>query len=494
MSSAITTTYVPGTQPVGQAANKALIIGPSSAGVKDTQIYTFASQNKVNTDIGYGNAALAAQLFMAMAPSGYGSVDVLVASGSNTSITTVSAASPSITVAGTPYADYDLRIVVTDAGITGAMKFKYSGDGGNTYTDPIRSTGSLSGSYVLPNMGITVSFATGTHAEDNTAMFTVLGPTMSTAQLAQCMATVSNSNSSYTLVLVADSNPNPSSNLFTAMDGHLDTLQAQGKYTAAVVPGGGETRLFNRTFAGQNGTYNASTTVAAEQSLENSTGNFCALIAEKVNTYIPVTQPGYARPRLPLAFTVAAEMHGVGSDISKNPAQSAIRRVETPSYDEFKDGFVYSDEQIIAPRTFQGEPGIQIDEAWLKYAPTNADVDIWPKARVVNRATEVVRTALRPWLHARVRTLTDGTGRIDPGDKAVIETSVNKALRAALITPTNGQGFPGHCTAVLFTINGENNLLSTSQLEGTTLIVPFAYPNSISVNISLTDTIPVSVG
>jgi hypothetical protein len=479
-------------RPIGSAASKALIIGPSSAGTKETTIYTFGTTAGVNSDIGYGPVAELAQLFLAVAPPGYSSVDVLVSSGSGEQINVVSAANPTIVPSGTPYCSYDLRIQVTTAGDLGVGKFKYGLDGGNTYSDNIQIPGA--GTYTIPNTGITLTFAAGTHAVGNQAHYDIQGPEITTTTLANCITTLSNSNTNYTLVALANEAKSPVSGaaLFNAMDGHLTSLDnTYNKFTQAVVPIGGETKLFNRSSALTAGTFKPVSVLANITASAASTGNFITAVPEKANTYLAVPQPGYSRPRKPFGYMVAAEFHALGSDISANPAATVIRRVETPSYDDFLDGTVYSTEKLVAPRTWQGEPGIFIDQSHLKTAP-NSTFDIWPKARVVSRAAEVVYAAVRPFVHKRVRVLTDGTGRIDPRDKVAIETAVNKQLRAALLTPTNGEGGAGHCTDLSFTVNGENNILSTGQMECTTLIVPFAYPRSITVAIALTDTIAVN--
>lgn len=480
--------------PSAGSSNKALIIGPSSAGIKETTLYPLANTAQVTSDIGYGNAALAAQMFIAAAPTGFGSVDVLVASASTAgAITQVSAASPIITVTGTPLASYDVRADITVAGITGSCKFRYSLDGGNTYTESLQTAITTSGSYTIPNTGLSLNFAGGTHAVGNQVQYDVQGPTMTTADLAACITSLSNSNTNYTCILVADDaiNPVAAAPLFAAMDTHLTTLNnTQQKPTMAVINVGGETNKFNRSVALTPGTYKTANVLANITGSASSEGNFACAVAEKVNTYIPVPQPGYARPRLPFAFAVAKEIHAVGSDLSLNIAQFPVAGVETPSYDEFKNGSVYHDERIIAPRTFMGESGVSVNQGLLKYNPaTGASFNIIPKGRVINRASELVRASVRPFLNSRIEVKPDGTGRISDVDKQFIEATVNKQLEANLLNVSRGDGRTGHCSALQFVINGENNILTTGILQGTLRIVPLGYVSTIEVNIYFTDVI-----
>lgn len=491
MSSYIGITKVEGTaRPVAAGSSKALIIGPASSGVKENTVYTFSSVKAVNDTIGYGNAALAAQLYLSKAPAGFGSVDVIVASGSIAPVSgTITTASPAITCGGTAYASYDLRVITTVAGTAATSKFKYSLDGGATYSDSILANTT----YAIPNTGLTLMFGAGSHAVGNEFRTIVVGPGMNSTNLTTAAATIATVNNSYTNILIADDQVSPvsCSALFSPLDTILTTLgSTQYKFTQAVLPVGGETYAYNRTVPGTAGANTSTQVLSAITSSAATTGNFIATIAERVNISLPVAQVGYASPRLPYAWYFGARAHGVGTDISKNPAQDSFSDISNPSYDEFKNGFVYTAEQVIAPRTFPGETGISMDESHLK-SSTVSTFDIWPKARVVSRASEVLKTALRPFLHTRVRTLTDGTGAIDPVDKAGIESAVEKALRAALITPINGQGFDGHVTAFRFSISDSNNVLLTGNLDATLELVPFAYPNTINAVISLTDTIAV---
>jgi hypothetical protein len=481
-------------RPLASGASKALVIGPASSGVKETRLYPFGNTAEVASTIGYGNAQVAAELFMSLAPTGFGSVDVLVSSASNPGTVTLvgNAPSPTIQVTGTPYASYDVRAEVTTAGALGAGRYRLSLDGGNTYTEPLKIP--LNGTGSVTNTGLSVVFGTGTHSVGNTSQYTVQGPGMTTTDLQSCLNTMSASNTNYTLILVADDqiNPNSASGLFSTLDGHLTVLDnTYLKFTQGVVPVGGESKLFNRTVP-TNGTYGTSQVLTAITSSVAATGNFISAVAERVNTYVASPFAGYSRPRLPFAFSYAAECHAVGGDLSRNPAATAIRRVEMPSYDEFQNGSVYHDEKIVAPRTFQGEGGVVFCNQALLKSAANSTYNLWPKARITSRAAEVLYPALRSFLNTPVRVLTDGTGKIDPRDAAIIETACTKVLNAALITQTRTDGGQGHVSGLSFTVSRENNVLSSGQIQWSLLIVPLAYITSIDGSIFLTDTLAVS--
>ena len=478
-------------------ANKCLVIGPSSAGTQSTELYTFANTSQITTDIGYGNAQEVAQLVLAMAPAGYGSVDVLVAPASTAgSITAVSAASPTIVPSGTAYTSYDLRAEITVAGVTGSAKFKYSLDGGNTYTGDLQVP--LAATYAIPNTGLTLTFGAGSNVVGNATTYSIVGPTMTTTDLATCITTLSTSNTNYTCIIIADDTrlPVAGAALFTAMDSHLTSLNnTYFKPTMAIVNAGGETKLFNRSTAALSvGTYKTNNVLANITSSAGTIGNFLGAVAEQVNTYLAVPEPGYARPRKPFSWLIGSETHAVGDDISLNIAQFPIRRCETPSYDEFQDGSVYHDERVMAPRTFRGESGVSVNQGILKYNPATASsYNLIAKGRVANRASEIARAAVRPFLNSRIDVKTDGTGRISEIDKLFIESTVQKQLEDALLNVTRGDGRPGHVSGVSFLINGENNIASTGVLQGTLSIVPLGYVTSITIDIYFNDVIVTGV-
>lgn len=474
-------------RPLVAGPTKALVIGPCSGGQKENKLYTFSNPADMVSEIGRGPAEKAAGIILNNAPAGYKGCYVIVSSGSvAATYDSYTESGMSGTLSGTPTDTYDVRGEITKEGGRGVARFKYSLDGGNTYQ--ANNLVPSDGVFTFTNSGVTLTFANATQSSSGTFSFRTNGPEMNTSDLNTCMEFFRVQNVTPTLILVANENSAPASGgitLANQLDTNMTTLdETNGVYTQAVVYAGGEDKLFNQTYP-TSGTYGTSDVVS--DSGTSSTTNLISMCAEKVNMNLANTYGGYGRPRVPLSYAYAAAAHGVGSDISLNIAKNKLPSSATPSYDEFQYGEAYSEWKIVGPRSYPGETGPFVDESWLK-TQVGSSFDIWPKARVINEARRVTRLALRPWLHARVRVLTDGTGRIDPRDAQVIEDSVNKQLRVALITTRNGEG---HCSAVNFSVNRETNILSTNILEGQTLVVPFAYPRSINVECSFTDTIEV---
>lgn len=474
------------------ANSKALVIGPSSAGLVANKLYTFATVGAVSDAIGYGPAQIQAELLIASAPAGFGSVDVIVAPATETGAGIVEFVTGTMTnsihLGGNPTFSMDVVVDVTQAGGYGEGRFRYSLDGGYSWANNI--TIPNDGKYTMPTTGLSASFLSASYPVGTKNVSRVEHDYMNASDLASAVAFLSSSNTNYTWVVVADDVRDPSKNLFSQADASMTSLNdTYFKHTQLVLPVGGEDRVLTEVDNGRTATP-AGSVVNAIKTLASSEGNFISVVAERARVLMPVPRPGFTAPSLPFSMVVASLYQNVGNDISKNPAVDPMNRVLSTSYDEFLNGSVYHDEGIVAPRTFQGNPGFWINQAKLKATPNNAWYLV-PHARVTSVARSVLRSSLQKWLNRRVRVLKDGTGRIDPRDKARVETDVNKALRTALLTGRNLDGFNGHVTDLSFVVNSENNILTTGLLQGNCSIIPFAYITAMEITISLDDSIPV---
>lgn len=477
--------------PLSNASNRILIIGPSSNDSKADEVFTFGNVNNVSKTIGYGAAQVATEIVMSMAPSGYALADVVVAKASNTGAASITQSkvndAPDIDITGSAFMDYDLGVEITKAGTFGEARFRYTLDGG--YSWAYENKVPLSGEFVIPRTGLTVTF------EDNQTLgnrnySSVKSAKMTAQDVTEALEfVVSNSDRSYTYILIADENTEADASIFDAVNAYMDTLNNVYRlHTTSIVPVGGESKILTDIPVTRSAVPHSAVLNVFANKAQN-TGNFIAAVAEKSRVTLPIAYPGFTAPSLPFAFACAGEFHGVGRDISKNPAESIVRRVVKTSYDEFLDGEVYNEEKIIAPRTFRGEAGFFINQGNLK-CEASSTFDLIPKGRITSRAREVLYTALRKYLNTRVAVVEGGS--INPVDKANIESDVNSLLASALMSGINGAGGKGHVSGLSFTLDGENNILQTSELIGVCEIMSFAYPTSINVSLSLSNDLSVS--
>ena len=475
-------------RPAAAGASKALVIGPSKSGIKENKIYTFANPSDIEAEIGLGPATTAAQMILSQAPSGFGNVDMIVCSSSLTQSNDVVLSDSDAVIVSTASADnYDVMLEITSAGSRGEAKFRFSLDGGSTYSPSYTTVAS----YPLAAHGVTFTFADVSYTTGLKARTRIQAAAPNATDLAACFAVLETQSTTPTLILVATPSDDPEANepLFATLDTALTNLKNVYKYTSAVLPGGGETKLWNMPQGEEDGTYDKDDVIGEFSTTAASEGNFISVVAEKVRTSIPLPKIGYSRPRLPFAFTVATELHRLANDHSSLLPRS-IAYVSDPSYDDFANGTVYHPEFLIAPRSWPGEANLAVNQALLKSAE-GSTFDVWPKGKVTNVAANAARVALRRFVNTRVRVNPDGTGTIDARDAATIEATVNSALNDVLVTVLNGQGNPGHVSAIGFFVNRNNNILTTGLLQGTLAIVPLAYVKNIQATISLELELPV---
>lgn len=75
---------------------------------------------------------------------------------------------PDLTVAGTPVDYYDAIVDIVLGGVLETATFRYSLDGGTTYSSTITTPAAT---YLIPNTGITITFTAGTYNADNIYTF-----------------------------------------------------------------------------------------------------------------------------------------------------------------------------------------------------------------------------------------------------------------------------------------------------------------------------------
>ena len=76
------------------------------------------------------------------------------------------------------------------------------------------------------------------------------------------------------------------------------------------------------------------------------------------------------------------------------------------------------------------------------------------------------------WKLRKVRVLADGTGRIDPRDAKILEQEVQTALKAALKQPRTIEGFNGHVSDLVYSIDRENDVLTSKTIRSSSFAVP----------------------
>lgn len=440
-----------------------LIIGYASGGTANTLYVTTDPQSCKDT-LGHGAAVELALPVIAQAGGALVLATATTVAAVNGSLTPARTSTSTGTIAATGAAlrSYRASIVITTTGTVATGKFKYSLDGGYTYSPTITIPGG--GTYSPPGSGITWTFTPGagpvffeagdTFTGTNTAAFynvTDLGNayTAFTAQIG-----IRKIDQVYFAGSPASATAGATLAASVATFG--TTLQSQHQFTRIVMDSSGSD-------TGANCLTNFSSTF--------SDSRVCACFGEADVVSLDPIQ-GFGVPRIPASQVVAER--AAGAEISENLGRAlsgALRGVRAITKDEYLNTVFSADDKITTLRT---DPdlgaGFYITSGYLKSA-SGSDFMYYDYGRSLDRGCKIIVPIQATWKNRKVRTLTDGTGAIDPRDAQPLADSVRSALKSGLETPTK-DGLPSHVSGQQYDINLTNNVQQTRTLQTTYAQVP----------------------
>ncbi len=159
-------------------------IGTSSIGSAGT-VYPFAGTDTqaVRTTLGVGPLvdATIKHLLRSGGKTVYAYKGTATTAGASTGVT-ASGGGPTVTLTGAPYDTSSSIVVIVLGGAIGTSTFKYTLDGGDTYSDVFVTAAT----YLLPS-GVTVNFAAGTYVATETYSWTDTAPIMTTTNVGDAM-------------------------------------------------------------------------------------------------------------------------------------------------------------------------------------------------------------------------------------------------------------------------------------------------------------------
>lgn len=163
------------------AEDVTFLVGGSSAGTAGN-FYSYAGSDTTTVSDDLGSGPLVNQaikhlirskgkqvICYKVAPSTAGSTSAISQSGSGPAITVSS---------GTPYDQFDGRLVIVTSGARGTATFQYSLDGGDTYSAVITTAAT-----VALASGVTLAFAVGTYVADEVYSWTDTAPAMTSGDI-----------------------------------------------------------------------------------------------------------------------------------------------------------------------------------------------------------------------------------------------------------------------------------------------------------------------
>lgn len=345
------------------------------------------------------------------------------------SVSSAGTTPPTVSLTGTPTGYWDLRIEITTGGARGTAVFKWSKDGGATYTTGVTTAATVA----LTGTGLTAVFATGTdYATDN--IYTAHAGKAFRDRCDTTKATLASAETAYRFARGFVDAPDASDAVLTAATLSLDAqrvLSAAGM--ARVVSANSARRLLR-----------------------------------------PQTWPIVHR-------VIATDVHVHPGRVRSGSLADVISIVRDERKTEVMDAQRYG-----TLRTHIGKPGFYVTRA-KTFAANGSDFAQIMNCRVMDKACRVARAETLEWLGEDLRVTPTGNGIAAglagaPGtifelDARRIEAAVLGKLRVALVDS-------GNASAVTVQVDRVTNLLSTSTVKIRVRILPKGYAEFIETTLS----------
>jgi hypothetical protein len=396
--------------------------------------------------------------------------------GSLSAVVQTGAVGPLVTVSGTPNDDYQAQAVITAGGVLGVAKFKYTLDNGKNWQED--NTVPVGGAFVIPNTGVTATFASGTQLVGTTHTFTGTAPMWNATNLGTAFTALSTPPYSalewdFALGSGAHATAAAGATQFAGLQTQLSTLAS-----TYFRHKGGITDVGNDTAA------NVITSMGAVVGVR-CLGPFGGFVAPSAKPFA-----GWGSPlrRTSGAFGYLAARSLISTDL-KRVRSGPIPGCLSITHDGWLQDAGLNSIKISTLRTYSNSVGFFATQGHLK-SQSGSDFKYWQHRRIMDVACNYVYGKQTTFIGGGFNVLSDGTGRLEPGDADAFETEVNEGLRALLRQPTNAEGKQGHVTGVSYKIDRTVNVLNTGLLVSQVAITSLAYIDQVATTFSYSTTQP----
>lgn len=462
----------------GSTGRLLAIIGPSSAGTAASPV-ALARASDVVTAFGYGPLTEAA----CYAIVNYGRPVLCVKAPASTvgTITTdgyTRAGSSVFSASGTPNDDYEFALKFSTGGIaigTTGNIIQWSLDAGRTWS--AQASLATANSFVIPNSGVTISFAAGTPTTGDEIHGTTTAPACTSSDLTDSLTALKQSAQSWEFAVLVSP---VDATIGAILDAWIVSMVALGKphwwIANAAIP----------TSAQTDSAYQASITSLSTS--YSSTSGSIAAGAARVVSGVPSRGFRYVRPVslvvAPLINSVSEEVRISQIDGMSLPGVSVTDENGNPAarcHDEYLNSGL-DDLRFLTLRTWAGESGVWCNRPRM-FGSASSDFNMIEKIRVWNRAA----TTLFAFFNHRLQQpilVGESTGYILESVAKEIETASYQALANALLSKPKA-------SSVSIAVSRTDNLISsaTPTLTVDARIQPLAYPDFIDLKLGFAVTV-----
>lgn len=452
---------------VGQTVVK---IGVSSAGPANLLTYVGSKQDLVDL---FGTGPLVDAAALALDQRNRGAVYCMRTAAStvgtvgSTTTTRTSTSTGTCTGAVNPanLDAYSIRVLITRTGTLNVGAFKYSLDGGDSYSAEI--TIPLAGTYDPSGTGVRLTFTPGGGAIFYEAgdLFEIpcTAPAWTNSDLATALAALQLESRSFGLVHIVGQIARASyATIFATVKSYADAYEGIGKYARFAIEGGGNEA------AESNATWAAAWVVLAATS---SSPRIMTWLGE-AETLAPVLTPSaarYMRRSLGYSGMALAGALPISTDLGDQTVPALLPGI-TKCY-HLDQSETLAGSRFAVAYTLDGIEGF-LAEGRLADTSTG-DFRYLQYGRVLDEAMRVARAGMTRYQNAavRVRKVAAGAypaGSIDPVDATAIEGRVTTMLRQSLVDS-------GQATEAALTVNRTTNIISAAKLPYNVQVTPLGY-------------------
>jgi hypothetical protein len=471
----------PGLGVTAPVAGTPVISGHAFGGTGEhKKVISIGALDQVRTVLGYG--PLAEDVALALQQRGGPVLAMIHDDEANTPIdvamTGPEEGSPEIGIAGVPRDYYNVLVEIMAGGDLGEATFRYSLD---AFDDNVVSatmsqtrTVPLSGTFVIPNSGLTLTFDPGDaepYVTGDEYTYSATPPRVTSVDLSEIAA-------------VLEATPSLDFHLWLVSGTQVD----EGDASALASSFGGYLESLTNTFRYVRGFIDIGSGDLADDVLEEAgdwtASRVCPAYGFVLrNSALPFE--GYAVRKVSCVsgIGVRAMRELISSDLSRF-ASGPDEGVLSIEFDGFYNQLLDA-QKLSTMRTWAGIPGFYIANGKLK-SPFGSDFTDVQFGRVMDVACRTTYLAQLPFVSEGFRTVADPAGAIDPLDAADIINAVQSALNDNLASPNNARGIPGHVSAVVYSVDLQHNIVTTGQLKTSVGIRPLGYSKEFLTDLFFT--------
>jgi hypothetical protein len=365
---------------------------------------------------------------------------------------------PTATAASKPVDKYEVKVLITTGGTKGTagIKYRISLDNGRTY-GPILSLGTAA-VIADTDSGVSFDLAAGTLVAGDYWTAPTVAPAWNTTQLDAALDSLITTSLPFDTIVVAGPVDGTSIDTISTWASAAFTAQCRKQILCSF-------RMPNAT-----GETDAQYVTAVNTALGAKSSKFVGVATGSAYVVSPVSARSYNRSALHaivdrffslyLGQDAAQVDLGPLTGVSLHDTNGALQH-----HDE-RASQGLDDERTICLRTFQGMPGVYVNNPKMLHA-SGSDYVYYQYTRCMNAAIDTVEPVLTQRLSKPVVVNTK-TGKIREEDAQDIESVCNSALRDALMSIPS-------VSSVTFVLSRQDNIISTGILHYTVRIVPMGY-------------------